>query len=138
MFENILVPLILADTLSLVEGKTRFQKLMFLIQKKATEQGIDDLTFDYEIYLHGPFSRELSLTIDDLVRRDFLREDAEETPSGYTKYVYTLTGKGKRFLKNAKNKRLLSPIIIKATREIVKRYGNLPLPKLVDKAYEQF
>lgn len=138
MFESKLVPLILADTLHLVDGKTRFQKLMFLVQREAEENGIEGLGFNYEIYLHGPFSRQLNSVIDDLVNEGYLEEKTTETPSGYTKYIYTLTSRGRRLMKEAKTKKLLSPQMLKSIRNVLDEYGDLPLSQLVDEAYKQF
>ena len=138
MFERFLVPLVLANTLNQVNGKTRFQKLMFLIQKEAERNEIKELDFDYEIYLHGPFSRELGLIIDDLVDKRYLEEESVETLSGYTKYVYTLTAKGEELVKHAMDKKLLPPEVLKCVKEILTKYGDIPLPHLVEEAYRQF
>lgn len=138
MFEPILVPLVLADTLNLVDGKTRFQKLMFLIQKEAERNGIKGLDFDYEIYLHGPFSRELSVVIDDLVDKGYLEEKTTETASGYTKYIYKLKAKSKEMMKHAMSKKLLSSRMLKSIKKVLDEYGDMPLPQLVEEAYRQF
>jgi len=138
MFERIIVPLMLTDTLKKVNGRTRFQKLMFLVQKKAESEKIEGLDFKYEIYLYGPFSRELSSAIDDLVDKGYLEEQKTETHLGYTKYVYRLTGKGRKLLVYAKGKKLLAASVQQAISEVVDDYGETALPELVEKAYEQF
>lgn len=128
----------LTDTLKKVNGRTRFQKLMFLVQKKAESEKIEGLDFKYEIYLYGPFSRELSSAIDDLVDKGYLEEQKTETHLGYTKYVYRLTGKGRKLLVYAKGKKLLAASVQQAISEVVDDYGETALPELVEKAYEQF
>lgn len=138
MFENMLVPLFLADGLEIVDGRTRFQKLTFLIQREAEKNGIEDLDFDYEIYLHGPFSREFSHVIDDLVDKKCLEEETTETSSGHTKYIYKLTPKGKKLVKHAMTKELLSPKMLKSIKKVICEYGEMPLPRLVEWAYRQF
>jgi uncharacterized protein YwgA len=138
MFERILVPLLLTDILDSVDGRTRFQKLTFLIQKDALENEIKDLDFGYEIYLHGPFSRELSTVIDTLTKEGYLEEKTTETSSGYTKYLYRLTSKGKELVRDAKKKRLLSAKMMKSITKIIDRYGTMPLSQLVEEAYKQF
>lgn len=138
MFERIIVPLMLTDTLKKVNGRTRFQKLMFLVQKKTESQKIEGLDFKYEIYLYGPFSRELSSAIDDLVDKGYLEEQKTETNLGYTKYVYRLTGKGRKLLAFAEGRKLLSASVQHAISEVVDDYGETALPELVEKAYEEF
>jgi uncharacterized protein YwgA len=128
----------LTDTLKKVNGRTRFQKLMFLIQKKTETDKTEGLDFKFEIYLYGPFSRELSSAIDDLVNKRYLEEGKTETGLGYTRYEYKLTEKGRHLLAYAKGKKLVSTSIQHAINEIAKDYGETALPELVEKAYEEF
>jgi len=139
MFENILAPLILTEALESVNGKTRFQKLMFLIQKTAAKEKIMESTnFSFSLYLYGPFSQDLSSAIDDLVRSGYLNEFVEQNPPSHELHVYRLTDKGRDFLEDAKAKKLVSRDLTAIVRSISQKYGALPLRSLVDEAYKQF
>src|SRR4030043_618105 len=83
MFDDLLVPLFLAKHLGKLKGKTRFQKLVFLIQKEADTDKIQASSFDYEIHYYGPYSAELATTLEKLQTDHLLQEETEMTPSGY-------------------------------------------------------
>jgi uncharacterized protein YwgA len=137
VFEHVFVPLMLAESLGEVRGKTRFQKLVFLVQRGAEKEKTGfDLNFD--IYLYGPFSQELSLVIDDLVRRGDIEESIEQIPPYYEMHTYKLTNKGREMLRDARTKKLMSTRIAHIVRDISEKYGHLPLAKLVEEAYRQF
>jgi uncharacterized protein YwgA len=90
------------------------------------------------MYLHGPFSRDLSSVIHDLVDEGYLEEQKTETSLGYTKYVYKLKKKGRELLAHAKRKGVLSAKMSRLINDVLKDYGNMPLPELVERAYEKF
>jgi hypothetical protein len=139
MFESILVPLMLAETLDEVKGRTRFQKLVFLIQKTAETENLKErFDLNFEMYLYGPYSQELSLMIDDLVRSDYLKEKIAQTASNYEMHTFRLTNKGEDALADAKAKKLISLKMLEIIGKIGQGYGNLPLKELVAEAYRQF
>jgi DNA-binding PadR family transcriptional regulator len=67
-----------------------------------------------------------------------LDEEVEMTPSGYTRYVYSVTRKGRKLLEDAKNKRLISKELEKVVKKIVSDYGTIDLSKLVQEAYRRY
>jgi len=138
MFEEVLAPMILASILSEIRGRTRFQKLMFLVQKKAKGEGLSGISYDFKLYLHGPFSVSLNHIIDDLVSHNYLTETLEETPAGYVMHVYAITSHGKSVLNKAKDKGLITLQMLQTIQEIAHKYGELPLPLLVEEAYAQY
>lgn len=138
MLEKILAPLILVGMMGELRGKTRFQKLMFLIQKYALEENVGKLEYGFKLYHHGPFSTELSSIVNSLVLRNYLQEVVEATPSGYLRYAYKLTTEGKDVVEEVLQKELIPSGLIKIIHKTVTLYGNLPLELLVKKAYEQF
>ncbi len=85
--------MLIIDIAGHIDGKTRMQKLVYLAQNKK-----NDYLFNYMNYLHGPFSSELSKTIDELKSNGFISEVVSVTPSGYQLYSYSLTKDGKSFL----------------------------------------
>lgn len=133
-----LTPLVLVYTMGEINGKTRLQKLMFLIQNNVSKKVATKLNYGFDLHYYGPFSAELSSIIDSMVCRNYLHEDLETTPSGYLRYTYRLTPEGQALVEEALQKRLIPSGLIKILRKIIAYYGNLPLGLLVRKAYEQF
>lgn len=138
MFEELLVPLFLSHTLGEIRGKTRFQKLIYLIQDEATTRNVQGPSFEYKLYHYGPFSSELSSILENLRNRGFLNEKVETTPAGYERFVYTITDEGRRLLEHSMRKKLLPKRLEKIIREIAEEYGELQLSELVDEAYGRF
>jgi len=138
MLEKILAPLMLVDMMGELQGKTRFQKLMFLIQTNALEENVCRLDYGFKLYHHGPFSTELSSIVDSLVLRNYLQEVVEATPSGYLRHAYKLTTDGKNIVEEVLQKELVPSGLTKIIHKTVILYGNLPLELLVEKAYQRF
>ena len=138
MLERVLYPLLIATEFPQLYGKTRFQKLTFLIQKAAERQKIEGPKFKFTIYLHGPFSFELNNTIGDLVQDGFLHEGLRSTRDGNRVYFYRLTTKGKSTVRKALQKNLLSKIELRLISQVVDQYRHLPLDQLVEEAYRQY
>lgn len=77
-----------------IKGRTRFQKIVFLLE----EQGID-FGYEFKPYLYGPYSTELKSNLTMLADLGLLNEDKEEIESDgivYDRYVYSLTEEGER------------------------------------------
>lgn len=139
MFDKLLIPLVLADASGgTLRGKTRSQKLVFLIQKQASTKKVLKEKFDYELYHYGPFSSELASVVDELVKKGYLQQEMQISPAGYLKYAYTLTKAGKGLLEVATEKNLLAPELMDIIKEVAEGFGNLPLPQLVEEAKKRF
>lgn len=138
MFEELLIPLLLSEALGRINGKTRFQKLVFLVQKDASNSNVEASTFSYELYHYGPFSLEFSATLENLKETGLIDEATEMTPSGYTRYLYSITEKGRKLLEDAKDKKLLSKKLERIVRKVASEFGDLELAELVKEAYGRF
>lgn len=77
-----------------IEGRTRIQKEICLLKHKS------DLpfSFNFKPYYYGPYSEELSKTINTLVGVKLLKETI--TPIGFNtfRYNYMLTEQGRQLL----------------------------------------
>jgi uncharacterized protein YwgA len=138
MFDDLLVPLLLSKHLGKVKGKTRFQKIVFLIQKEAETRRIQASSFGYEIHHYGPYSAELSVTLEKLQSDHLLEEETEMTPSGYIRYVYSITEKGQKLLSDAQKKGLVSPELERIIKKVIEEYGEKQLSDLVSDAYGKY
>jgi uncharacterized protein YwgA len=138
MFEKILFPLLLTERQKEVYGRTRFQKMMFLAQKAVEKNGTPGPGFRYKIYLHGPFSFELTGAIEELVNDGLMEEGVEPTREGYQVFVYRLTDKGTSFVQEALGRGLIEEKQLDAISGTVKKYGKWKLDPLIDEAYKEF
>ena len=74
-----------------VEGRTRFQKTVFLLQSRADffRQKYDFIPHDY-----GPYSPDLQYDIDELIEKKLIDDELQTTDHGKIKYRYKITGEG--------------------------------------------
>lgn len=116
---------------SSIRGRTRFQKIVFLLKEKY------GISFDFEFkpYYYGPYSEELSDTLSLLTALKFVEEDAEYLGMGITRYDYQLTQRGKRYFEAAqRDAREGTRRIIKKLGKDIMRVSLLPTPELISKA----
>jgi len=76
-----------------IKGRTRFQKIVFLLQEEGVNFG-----YNFRPYLYGPYSEELSHDVNMLTELGFLATNSEEMKSDGVvrdRYVYSLTEEGK-------------------------------------------
>ena len=74
-----------------IEGRTRIQKEICLLKFKSKMP----FTFGYKSYYYGPYSEELSETINTLVGVKLLKENITGVGYNSYRYDYTLTKEGK-------------------------------------------
>jgi len=129
------IPLTILFYAGKVNGKVRFQKLVFLCLKEENVKS--DYTFD--LYKYGPFSLDLASDFQSLISEHEL-VNVEEIPvpsSEATLSIYSLTEKGKKLVQ----KEILPKMQEKdrkAVLAVVDRYNNLPLNRVLSYVYEKY
>lgn len=113
-----------------VEGKTRLQKLVFLLDKEKDDADIPD--YDFKPYNYGPFSKSLLEEIEDLEKQGFVNISKERTLSGSMRYDYEITNSGRKRLEDIDVESTFGDAI----DDIVREYEDLPLLSLIDVVYE--
>lgn len=112
-------------------GKTRLQKIIYLIQNEAK---LD--IYDFRKHYYGPFSRELDndlLSSQDLV--EVISHPKILAPhENY--FEFKLTPEGMRVMEEMK-KSLSEPLRVRI-ESLINRYSALPLGKLLEEAYATF
>jgi len=131
MLEEYALPLLLTQKLGEIRGKTRFQKLLYIVQKRSQERKLQLSVFSYEPYLYGPFSAELARTIDVLVSRDLLRRQFAKTDAGYTVSIFRLTPQGEKFLEEASVTKIIDKKVLSVLDEVAREEGDKPLVDLI-------
>lgn len=139
MIDRELLPLALlqANEYEEIQGRTRMQKLVFLIQEEFedAERKLPD-TYTYVPYDYGPFARELYDDLDRLREQDVIKEVREEMTDGTYKYNYALTDEADDYLSQLPEKEL------ERTRRLAKQikseFNHTRLPDLLDYVYSEY
>ena len=132
------VPLLLLERMGEILGKTRFQKLMYLLQSKSDELKSRDVLFRYDLHYYGPFSADLEATLNEFAQHNLVAINVSVTSEGHPLYIYRLTGAGRRVLNEAKSLRLVTHDIEKDVDKVMKYYGHKPLRDLIAEAYAEY
>lgn len=77
-----------------IRGRTRFQKLVFLLKYKYNVP----FDFQYTSYFYGPYSYDLSEYLDSLLSYDLISETRIHLGTDVDRYDYSLTQKGSEFI----------------------------------------
>ena len=112
-----------------IEGRTRIQKLVCLLQCKAKIP----FSFNFKPYYYGPYSDELSEAINMLVGMKLLKEVIIPTHYYSYRYDYELTSKGKTLYSKIQER---SELIIEKLRQEIEPYEDMKTPDLVKYAKE--
>ncbi|QCS43603.1 type II toxin-antitoxin system antitoxin SocA domain-containing protein [Natrinema versiforme] len=123
-----------------IEGRTRLQKLVFLMQKRLEEAGEDPLqSDDYEFvpYDYGPFSKELYDDLDETIARGMVEDREEDLGEDKVKYDYEIQDQGKQWVGDQLSKEEAQRIL-ELAEEIKDEYGDVYLSDLIDEVYSRY
>lgn len=138
MAHNKLLPLALlyVDRGREIDGATKFQKLVFLIQQE-TDVGSP---FEYRPDKYGPFSPELHATLEDLEDRGLIKKNVQTNRSGNEKFVYNITPAGMTVVKKLMNRDDVEGLkpILDDSQEIKQEYNNRPLDRVLKYVYTKY
>lgn len=116
-----------------IEGTTRFQKLVFLLQEET-----DTIPkYSYRADKFGPFSPDLAMSLDALIRKGYIERDVRTNEAGNGKYVYSLTNEGIRLGQSLVRKDAYNSLF-KQSERVKKRYNNWSLDQLLRYLYEMY
>lgn len=123
-----------------VRGRTRLQKMVFLMQKDLEDEGFD-LTgrdqYQFMAYDYGPFSKTLYDDIDLLEEQHLIHEDEQEFDGDKVIYEYKIEEDGIQSLEERLTDDQVQQLVNKA-QEIKEQYNEMSLQKLIDKVYSQY
>lgn len=123
-----------------IEGRTRMQKLVFLMQQYLDER--DEYSFtseEYEFiaYDYGPFSKELYDDLDSLSEQGHIVDSEEELRDGKEKYDYEIQPTGVDVIENRKDKEGAQEIL-QLAEDLKSQYNDVLLSELIDYVYSQY
>lgn len=137
-----LLPLLLlnANEGESVKGRTRLQKLIFLIQQRLEEEG-DTVEWGYHFrpYDYGPFAKGIYDDIEQLHRRGFVieKEDRLDQEDDVIQYDYELTDEGKKALWQYAGRETLSEVK-GMTEQVKEQFNSIHLQELIDYVYTEY
>lgn len=123
-----------------IEGRTRMQKLVFLLQQRLEERDKDPfLSGDYEFiaYDYGPFSKDLYDDLDSLSERGQIEDSEEELRDGKEKYDYEIQPDGEDFVKHHLHMQDAEEIL-ELAEEMKEEYNDVLLSELIEYVYSQY
>ena len=123
-----------------IEGRTRLQKMVFLMQQRFKERGESPLRsqpFEFIAYDYGPFSKDLYSELETLIERDEINDRKETTGGGSIKYTYSIKPQGREIVE-AQLSTPQGQEIVELAQEIKEEYNEMFLSDLIEKVYSQY
>jgi len=111
-----------------IKGRTRFQKMVYLGQE---ELGLPD-SFDFSKHYYGPYSWDLTETIERMIHEGDITESVEEF-GGIIRYTYSLSEDG-----TTKAEGITESFLTGAAPDTMKKLSDLPLSAILDYVYKKY
>jgi uncharacterized protein YwgA len=129
-----------------IEGRTRLQKMIFLLQKKFEEDdgGLSiSHKYSFTAYDYGPFSQQLYADLDELRGEDsdgerLVVERSDTFDRGKVKYQYELTPAGTAFIENELADDDMFQEILRKAEEIKEEFNQLSLSQVIERVYTEY
>lgn len=136
MIDRQLLPLALlyANNQQEIQGRTRLQKMVFLIQEEFDESPPSE--YSYVPYDYGPFAKKLYYDLDFLEDRGFIEESKTMMDDGKVKYRYSLTAKGQEHFDRQKSEK--RDQVLRLAESVKTDFNELSLLKLLDYVYTKY
>jgi len=117
-----------------VEGGIRLQKLLFLSKH---EFGLNEFSYQFAPYAHGPFSEEVLDDVTGLVSMNLVKVEGKvvEEGDGVVERSYRLTPKGEKAAKKIYDK---LPGATKRSLQSLKRFNEMKLVELLRYVYSKY
>ena len=136
------LPLLLLylDGGSEITGRTRFQKIMFIIEHEVPEiKKYFSESYEWSPYHYGPFSDKL---LGDLAWLDYwefieIHDNSLDIDSESPSAIYRITDKGKKFVEE-KILPVLPDELVRKLEKIKRKYRKMSLFDLIKYVYENY
>jgi uncharacterized protein YwgA len=126
--EDLFGLLFLINSFGLLKNRIRLQKLVVIAKYKHKY----DFSFKFIKYLHGPYSLNLQIFVDDLIKNGLVEESKKNT----NEYEYKLTELGKKLFSEIKG--TVKKNDLKKLEKTFSECHLLEVPMLVSNAKEAF
>lgn len=119
-----------------VSGRTRFQKLAFLLDEEALADRFD--AYDFIKYDYGPFSKKLLDDLEDLDEKDLVDLEKTRTFGGNMRYDHELTPDGKKAIDELIEQNDEVDEIYRSAKEVAEEYEDYSVRELVELVYKKY
>ncbi len=129
-----------ADDEGVIEGRTRLQKMVFLLEQELKEQSetvIEAENYNFVPYDYGPFSKSLYDDIDKMSEKGLVTDCKREINDGQVKYNYEVTDEGKQFVESQLSTEE-GELIYKLAKSIEREYNDVLLSTLIEDVYSEY
>lgn len=138
-----LIPLTLAmvDEAEPIEGRTRLQKMVFVLQQKLVESHNvqENQLYDFFAYDYGPFSKELAEEINEMIEENLIEETEIDLEDDSTKYLYEIKSEGLDMAEKGTEEEAMAQRVMDLAQEIKTRYNNeLSLSEVIEEVYSEY
>jgi len=116
-----------------IQGRTRFQKMVFLLQQEFEKTEF----YDFEAYDYGPFSKGLYDDLDDLIDRNLVEETREEFDEDKVYYEYKLTDAGRELIERLSDEEKTQDIMGLSER-LKQEINSEDLSVVLDRVYSEY
>jgi len=123
-------------SIGFIRGKTKLQKLLFLVQNELAKRGYR-AKYAFRPYLYGPYSRELYIDIEWLRMNDLVDVKTTFDEDIGLMADFSITKKGKSRLMDlieSRNYRNINEIV----EDVAMKYGEMSTTQLVEFVHEEF
>lgn len=122
-----------------INGRTRLQKMVFLLQEKVPE--FSD-KYAFRPYDYGPYASNLQMDLDEMIERGVLQEKEWRTPEEKSAFQYFLTTQGRAFVERVLADKTLAErhalrTVLAAAEEVKSEANRKPLASLLRDVYEE-
>jgi uncharacterized protein YwgA len=132
-----LLLLLYADNSVEVKGRTRLEKLAFLVQKRVLESlklSVSEEAYNFRPFYYGPFTEEVFDDVEALQMFGLVSISGE----GQEFQTYTLTAKGRAAVERLITSERIPPRLLQGVETVKKTYGRLPLDDLIRRVYQDY
>jgi len=134
--KRMLFPLLFLKFAGKIEGKTKFQKMLFL---SKVEHGVDH-GYEFKKYIYGPYSSPFSSDINTLQSLELINVNEVQfpTPGPFEGRLlsFSLTSKGEKAIEEN------SHVIDEETRvrieEVIKKWNSKDLKEIISYVYSKY
>lgn len=107
-------------------AKIKLLKLVFLSEKRMVEEKLKGFNFFFNVYTHGPSSKELLRMIDDLRYQKLMK---------FENNTFSITEKGEEMVSEFVETTPENKAFFNIVDEIIEGYGNLSPEEILDQVY---
>lgn len=119
-----------------IEGRTRFQKLVFIVQQRLEDSSIN--RYDFIKYDYGPFAKEILDDLERLERAGLVEIDEQRTFGGNKRYDHSLTSEGIETVEQAIEQDEQISYIYDVSYSVVNDFNDMSIRQLLEDIYDKY